>query len=231
MAKKPTEFRPAEEAYGSLLSRVTASVAKFYGNGFEAASRLALPYWLLKNVDHIAFLAAVSSVFLIVKSVDAFLDPERLKTLPIVVAVVLFSFLVGWALYVFVPTPVRTADDTATSKQNQRNIACTFLLLCCLSVVVHEVLTGFGILSLTNPDEPPFGIEPIESDFIRNAMAYISSVIASVIGVVLLFFKQRVFDRKREPDLWDGASSLRSIGPLAFAYIIPTTLAVFYLTI
>lgn len=238
MAKKPTNIQivkatPTPEKSGPwmFLENLASDVALFYGGAFNSAANLALPYWLVKNVEHVKFLAAISSILLALKGVEAIYEPSQIAALPAILAVVLASFGIGWLIYVFVPAPVLPDGDDQSGQRNQRNIACTFLLICLLSIILHEILLEAGISNFFDPSDPPFGIAPIENPILRTAMYYASSAIAAILGVLLIVVKQKIFDSKRAPEDWKLAGNWKAIGPLAVAYLIPVSFFVYYLTV
>jgi hypothetical protein len=235
MAKKQIDSKVAAQSESKtgpwkVLENIVSDVVSFYGSAFTSAANLALPYWLVKDVEHVKFLAAISSILLALKGIEVFNDPTQIIALPAVLAVVLSSFAIGWIFYVFVPTPALPERDELSGRRNQSNIACMFLLISLLAVVLHEILLECGIGPLFDPSDPPFGLPPIENSVLRAMMNYASSVIATILSILLIILKQKIFDIKRSPN-WRMVGSIRAIGPLALAYLIPVAFVVYHLTL
>lgn len=191
--------------------------------------KLALPYWMIRELDHLKLLTLyVVLILTILGSVTltgVVTGSEAIETsksfVEVALMLVVFSMASSFLIHGFVPNPAnRDEIRDRTALQFIQDLAVLILSICFFSMLMSELLQTLRVYELTSFRNWPAIEQFIRANDLSVLQPILNSFVATLLVVSLVYMKHTLIDRKRNPQSWDNALRLRSLGPCAFVTLV-----------
>jgi hypothetical protein len=188
-------------------------------------SRVRLPYWMTFEINHIRIFTLFSALFLLLLGVVTFSDfvlkgEDLLVTSRLAAsatAVIGGAMVLAFFVHNFCPSPANgSPPPMKANTQLIMDLATLIITLTFFSLIMHEALTGLGIMQFINLD---FLEDTLLEDVLVWLEPFVKGLISVSLVVLLMLLKHRLVDRHQDLEVWSTALTFKSLRYLSIGLV------------
>jgi hypothetical protein len=195
-------------------------------------SRVRLPYWMVFEVNHIRLFTLFASLFLLLVGLTTFSDfaleykdiQASSKLAASATLVIGGAMALAFFVHNFCPSPANgNPPPEKTFSLLILDLATLIVTLTFFSLIMHEALTGLGIMQLIDLD---FLDGTFLEDFLVLLDPFVKGLISVSLVVLLMLLKHKLVDRRQNAAMWSTALTFKSLRYLSVGLVFGCAIVV-----
>lgn len=210
-------------------------LAKYWNYATELVAnflKLALPYWLIRELDHIklmTFFVVCSLIVLGVTTVAAVSDGSSAYETSVQfgkIGIVLVGFAMAGSYFIhgFIPNPANNHSiqelPPRTPSELIKDLASVLLFVNFFSLLSWQLLNAIGIFSLFNFRNWQWLDQFVRSHDLVMVEPFFQALLSTLFVIVLMLMRDKAINTKGDPLIWGKSLTLRALGPYCSVLVL-----------